>query len=144
MKRIQGFLFALALVASTAFVQGQPDLFNATSPAATLNPQIGLNSDLTGTWINRAGYASVYATINVGHARDSVSNVRYAVLEDSTAGAAFALVDSVKFDSTDNVLSRIRYSGTKQFLRVVFRAGGVVRDTAYVNAVILRGNARSR
>lgn len=140
-------VIALALAAAPRPAAAQnPDLYSYVTGTVTLGPApaIAGNTARTGSWVNRTGFQSVAVLITAGHVVEATTARRYAVLQDSAAGAALATVDSVQLDTVDNVVSKLRYTGLKAFVRILIRAGTGAGDSAYTAATVLLGNQRRR
>lgn len=142
-KRVLTIVLVAALgTGALATTYQRPDLSSSLFPLTSVGAVRVIGTAATGTMVDLANYGSAMALISVGHSVDTAA-VRYAVLSDSSAGAAATLYDSVAVDSTDNVQYKIAYRGAKRWVRITIRGTGGL-DTTFVAGTILRGHARSR
>jgi len=141
---LQSALVAAVVLGALGFAVQRSDVTALVDEQVTLAPKTAtINSAYTGVWVDNAGYSGAMLYMQTGVV-DNVATISYLVLQDSSAGLAVALVDSVLVDSVDNKAYEIGYKGSRRFLRAVQRATAAATDSLWQSASIILSGKRSR
>jgi hypothetical protein len=137
-------VLGLVLAGSVAWITQNPDVASMVDETVTLTPKTAtVNAANTGLAVNRSGYHGAMLYMQTGVV-DNVALIGYLTLQDSIAGGAWTVADSVLVDSVDNRGYEINYKGVKPFLRAVQRATQAAGDSLWQSGSIILTGKRSR
>lgn len=101
------------------------DIHNEIKVVTTISPAAALTADTTGTAVDTAGYRSKVCVLHSGTATDGTFTP--ALHESDASGSGFTAVAAADLSgsfatvtsSTDEIVQKISYLGTKRYLKLV-------------------------